>query len=65
MPLGCILQGSAVLVKRDAGYRKGFVGGIFYGRLEIFQFGERKSTLKKAADVILDEKANVHELREH
>jgi len=62
VPKGCILEGSAVLIKRDGGYRKGYVGGIFYGRLEIFQFGERKSTLKKAADVILDEKANVHEL---
>ena len=28
----------------------------------MFQFGEAKSTLKKAADVVLDEKPNVHEL---
>jgi len=62
VPKGCILQGSAVLIKRDGGYRKGYMGGIFFGQLEIFQFGEGKSSLKKAADVILDEKANVHEL---
>jgi len=62
VPKGCILQGSAVLIKRDDGYRKGYVGGIFFGQLEIFQFGEEKSSVKKAADVILDEKANVHEL---
>lgn len=59
--LGCILQGSAVLVKRDGGYRKGYVGGIFYGQLEVFQFGQTKSTMKNAANVILDEKPNVHE----
>ena len=38
------------------------MGGIFYGWLEVFQFGEAKSTLKKAADVILDEEPSVHEL---
>ena len=42
--------------------KPGFVGGIFYGGLEVFQFGEAKSTRKKVTDVILDEEPSVHEL---
>ncbi|XP_078348139.1 protein lev-9-like isoform X2 [Oculina patagonica] len=62
IPRDCIMPGSIVLIKEKAGYRKGFVGGIFSDRLEVFLSGKRDSTLKNKADVILDEKPHARDL---
>ncbi len=56
------MRGSIVLIKEKAGYRKGFVGGLFWGLLEVFLSGKRDSTIKDKADVILDEKPNTRDL---
>ena len=57
------MRGSAVLIKTNVGYQKGYVGGIYHGDiLEVFQSGETASKTKERTELILDEKLNAHDL---
>ena len=59
------MRGSAVLIKLNGGYQRGFAGEYFrgkYDQLELFLPGETNSIIMKRAHVILDEKPNVHDL---
>ena len=59
------MRGSAVLIKQNGGYQRGFVGEYINTKanlLEVFLPGEEKSIPVARAAVILDEKPDVHEL---
>jgi len=58
------MRGSAVLIKENGRYQRGFVGeyiDVEYNT-EVFLPGKTESVIMKRAHVILDEKPNVHEL---
>ena len=59
------MQGSAVLIKQNDGYQRGFVGKYFGGKhniVELFLPGKINSIAMQRADMILDEKPSVHDL---
>ena len=59
------MRGSTVLTKQNGEYQRGFVGGYIstkYNIFEVILLGEGKRITLTTADVILDEKPNVHEL---
>ena len=56
------MRGSAVLIKQSNGYQEGYIAGIYYGLLDIYQSGQKKSKIKKRAEVILNEKPNAQDL---
>ena len=58
------MRGSTVLIKQNGRYQRGYVGEYFStkGVLEVFLPGKVESMVVKRADVIQDEKPDVHEL---
>ena len=59
------MRGSAVLIKQNGIYQRGFVGGYISTKanlLEVFLRGKFSSIQVTRAEVILDEKPAVHEL---
>ena len=59
------MRGSAVLVKENGRYQRGFIGeyiDVEYNLLEVFPSGKTGSLKMNRAHVTLDEKPNVHEL---
>ena len=59
------MRGSAVLIEQNGRYQRGYVGEYIVTKtndLEVFLPGKDKSMMVKRADVIQDEKPDVHEL---
>ena len=59
------MRSSAVLIKRNDRYQRGYVGEFISTKanlLEVFLPGQRNSIIVTRADVIQDEKPDVHEL---
>ena len=61
--VGCIMRGSAVLVKENGRYQRGIVGTYISGNsLEVFLLGYTLSKIVARSQLIQDEKPNIHEL---
>ena len=59
------MRGSAALIKQNGRYQRGYVGEYISTKrnvLEVFLPGKVASMIVKRADVIQDEKPDVHEL---
>ena len=59
------MRGSAVLIKQNGRYQRGYVGAYIYTKtneLEVHFPGKDGSIIVARADVIPDEKPDVHEL---
>jgi len=63
VPKGCIMRGSAVLVKENGRYQRGIVGEYISGNsLEVFLLGNTDSKMVPRSQLIQDEKPSIHEL---
>ena len=63
--VGCIMRGSAVIIKQKDRYQRGYIGEVISTKadlLEVFLPGQRNSIIVTRADVVQDEKPDVHEL---
>ena len=59
------MRGSAVLIKQNGEYQRGYVGEYILPRhnyLEVYLPGKASSIIVTRAEVILNEKPNIHEL---
>jgi len=63
VPRGCIMRGSAILVKENGRYQRGIVGEYISGNsLEVYLFGNTRSRIVARSQLIPDEKPSIHEL---
>ena len=59
------MRSSAVLIKQNDRYQRGYIGEVISTKadlLEVFLPGQRNSIIVTRADVVQDEKPDVHEL---
>jgi len=65
IPKGCIMRGSAVLIKENGRYQPRFVGeyiDVENNLLEVFLPGKKRSMIMNREHMILDEKPSVYDL---
>jgi len=65
IPKGCIMRGSAILIKENGRYQHRFVGeyiDVEYNLLEVLPPGKKRSIIMNRDHVILDEKPSVQDL---
>lgn len=63
--VGCIIRGSALVIKQTGGYHRGSVEEYISTKYNIFEVclpGKTLSIIVPRAEVIQDEKPNIHEL---